>query len=223
MTAKPITLYSHTSGPNPYKVQIILEELHILYKIRLYEDLGDLKKPAYEAINPNGRVPAIEDPNTDTTLWESGAIIEYLVTTYDTKHTISFEHKTKEYFLAEQFLHFQMSGQGPYFGQAAWFSVFHPEKVPSALSRYRGEAIRITKVLNSCLKGKQYLVGDKCTYADLSFVTWYSMLPFLMGEDMGKTDWEKELPDYSRWMSNLMERPAVKKVMEEKAKNMGKH
>jgi len=74
---KPIKLWGR-GGPNPPKVQILLEELSLPY-----EAVGvpweDIKKPAYLAINPNGRLPSIQDPNTNLTLWESGAIVLYLI------------------------------------------------------------------------------------------------------------------------------------------------
>ncbi len=108
-----------------------------------------------------------------------------------------------------------MSGQGPYFGQAAWFTMFHHEKLPSAVERYQNEAKRVTKVLDSVLKknGDGYLVGGKCTYADLAFVTWASMFPYLKSQDF---DIEKETPHYDAWLKKLQERPAVKKVLAEK-------
>lgn len=95
---------------------MILEELDLPFELKIL-DIQDMKKQPYESINPNGRVPAIEDPNTDTTLWESCAIIEYLVETYDKDHAISFVHGTKEAFEAKQWMFYQASGQGPYFGQ----------------------------------------------------------------------------------------------------------
>jgi glutathione S-transferase len=122
--------------------------------------MGDLKKPPFEKINVNGRVPAIEDPNTGITLWESGAIIEYLTEVYDTKNTLSFASSPEKY-LVKQWLHFQMSGQGPYYGQAAWFAKFHPEQIDSAKDRYFEQIKRVLGVLNKALEGKQYLVGDK--------------------------------------------------------------
>jgi len=54
-----------------------------------------------------------------------------------------------------------MSGQVPYFGQAAWFYKFHPEKVDSAKNRYKEQIARVFHVLDNHLKGKQYLVGEK--------------------------------------------------------------
>lgn len=127
--SKPITLYSHPGvrsryqtnhlakeltrdhqGPNPWKVAIILEELGLKYDTKIM-DFTELKKDPFEKINPNGRVPAIEDPNTGINLWESGAIIEYLLETYDTENKLSYT-KAPEKFQQLQWLHFQMSGQG---------------------------------------------------------------------------------------------------------------
>lgn len=124
--------------------------------------MGDLKKPPFEKLNPNGRVPAIEDPNTGITLWESGAIIEYLVETYDKSNSLTYTQSPEKYEV-KQWLHFQMSGQGPYFGQGAWFMKFHPEKLPGAQDRYKEQIKRVLSVIDKHLKatGKEYLVGDK--------------------------------------------------------------
>lgn len=115
---KPITLYSHPGGPNPWKVAIILSELGIPYENKIM-DFADLKKDPFESINPNGRVPAIEDPNSGLNLWESGAIIEYLLETYDKGDSLRYK-SGKERWEQECWLHFQTSGQGPYYGQRAW-------------------------------------------------------------------------------------------------------
>ena len=71
-------------------------------------------------------------------------------------------------------------------------------------------------VLNNALEGKEYLVGDKCTYADLSFVTWSALAPFITGEQH-KINFD-EYPNYKAWMERLNARPAVKKVLEDKQK-----
>lgn len=94
--------------------------------------------------------------------------------------------------------------------------MFHQEKLPSAQERYRKEILRVTMVLNNVLEGKDYLVGDKCTYADLSFIMWYTMVPYLFGDQ--PVDFKKDYPNYSAWMDKLLARPAVKKVLEDKAK-----
>ncbi|MCJ1291791.1 glutathione S- transferase, nitrogen catabolite repression regulator [Xylographa carneopallida] len=213
--SKPIKLYSHATGPNPWKVVIILEELGVKYET-IYVDMADMHTPKYEPINPNGRAPAIEDPNTGITLWESGAIVQYLVENYDPEYKLHSQSAPDKYY-ENQYLMFQMSGQGPYFGQAAWFLHFHSEKLPSAQARYVNEIKRVTKVLDACLQGKEYLVGGKCSYADLSFVTWYGLVGFL---DQDGT-LQKELDanaNWKAWMDRLMARPAVQKALAEKAR-----
>jgi len=210
--SQPIVLYSHASGPNPWKVAMLLEELGVNYE-NVFFPIAELHTPVYEKINPNGRVPAIEDPNTGITLWESGAIIEYLIDQYDQTHKLSFDSFPEKY-LAKQFLFLQVSGQGPYFGQGTWFKFLHHEKLPSAIERYEKEIVRFTKVLDTVLEGKEYLVGGKCSYADLSFVMWYQVAPVVLGEG---TDLAKEYPNFGAWMERLLSRPAVKKVLEQKA------
>lgn len=70
---KPIKLYSHLGGPNPPKVAIILEELGLPYDEVFLEMGPSMKSEPYISVNPNGRVPAIEDPNTGLTIWEVGS------------------------------------------------------------------------------------------------------------------------------------------------------
>jgi len=162
--------------------------------------MADMKKASFEKINPNGRVPAIEDPNKGITLWESGAIIEYLCDTYDQSNKLSYGDKSPEKYLLHQWLYFQVSGQGPYFGQKAWFTFFHQEKgITSAIERYGNEIKRVTSVLDNHLKtqGTGWLVGDKCTYADLAFVPWDSMIGYIMGEEGSKVFDER--PHFKKW------------------------
>ena len=64
-------------------------------------------------------LPAIIDPNNDITLFKSGAIVSYLIATYDKSSTLTYT-SFPEIFRLQQWAFFQASGQGPYFGQAAW-------------------------------------------------------------------------------------------------------
>lgn len=211
---KPITLYGHARGPNPWKVAIIFEELDIQNEMRIIP-LNELKQPAYKRICINGRTPAIEDPNTGITLWESGAIIEYLVETYDKGRKLGFEVGTPEYWHAKQWLYFQVSGQGPYFGQAVWFKMFHAEKVQSALDRYVNEIHRVSGVLNRALQGHDWLVGDKYSFADVSFLTWYEVvIARVIGDAF---DISTEFPNLKAWLDRMTSRPAVASVLKAKA------
>lgn len=122
--------------------------------------MEDVKGEAFTKLNPNGRVPAIHDPNSGITLWESGAIIEYLIETYDKDGKLSYSTSPEKYY-QKQYLHFQTSGQGPYYGQYGWFTLYHPEKIPSAIERYKDQIWRVVSVLDKILEGREYLVGDK--------------------------------------------------------------
>lgn len=203
----PIVLYSHPYGPNPWKVAIILEELQIPYETR-FVNFADVKKPPYTSLNPNGRLPAIEDPNTRVKLFESGAIVEYLIDQYDPNQKVHYADIHQKYD-AKAWLHLQMSGQGPYYGQASWFARFAPEKIPMAIERYGNEIRRVTFVLDSVLKDRAWLVGDKCTYADLAFMPWqrwatrYATNPETLDE---------EFPYAAEWFERLSQRPSVKKA-----------
>lgn len=207
---KPITLYWRNVVPNPSKVLIILEELGLPYHTSWVE-LEGLKQEPYESINPNGRVPAIHDPNTDVTLWESAAIVDYLIEVYDKDHKLTYTSVPEKFYL-QQWSYFQASGQGPYFGQAAWFNLFHPEKVESAQARYAKELKRVVGVLDRSLKGKKWLVGDKCTFADLAFVMWNSQIAYVMKDR--PEGWDiADYPNFKNWHEAMLAKDSVKKVM----------
>jgi glutathione S-transferase len=74
-TIKPLSFWGGVLGPNPGKLYMILKELDIPFET-IEVPLSEIKGPVYAKVNPNGRLPAIHDPNTDLTIWESGAIIE---------------------------------------------------------------------------------------------------------------------------------------------------
>lgn len=95
--------------------------------------------------------------------------------------------------------------------------MFHPEQIPSAQDRYCAEVKRVVGVLDKSLQGKDYLVGDKCTYADLAFWMWNNNIEhFIFGK---RDDWKPDdFPNYKRWFETLGKRPSVKKALEEQEK-----
>lgn len=103
------------------------------------------------------------------------------------------------------------SGQGPYFGQFAWFARFHPEPLPSAVERYARETERVIGVLDGWLSRgeREWLVGGKCSYADLSFVTWCHVADGLFRQ-LGRGDVLDRYPNYARWLQAMEERTPVK-------------
>ncbi|GJF00121.1 glutathione S-transferase [Phanerochaete sordida] len=211
---KQFTLYTNKKGPNGWKVAIVLEELGLAYE-PVYLDFGkgEQKAPAHTKHNPNGRIPTLIDhANGDYTLWESDAILYYLVEKYDPEHKVSVAD-AGERFQVLQWLFFQASGQGPYFGQALWFKFYHSETLPSAQERYQKETKRVLGVLEGVLAKQDTLVGGKITIADLSFIPWNDMaINSILDIDVAA-----EYPVVTAWHKKLVERPAAKKVLEVRA------
>lgn len=217
---KPISIWGQ-GGPNPPKIVIIALELGIPHEI-VPIPFSDIKKPEYLAINPNGRLPAIQDPNTGVTLWESGAIVEYLIERYDTEHKFSFAQGTLDYYHAKQWLFYQTTGQGPYYGQFSWFKKLHSERIPSALDRYAKEVSRVSGVLDGYLAQQEkehggipgfdgpWLVGNKLSYADLSFVTWQTIVALFAEKDEYDVD---KFPVLKKWLERMSSRESVQTAM----------
>lgn len=216
---KPIKAWGYGSrSANPVKLAMILNELNLPFEA-IHVPFADVKNPEYTVINPNGRLPAIQDPNTGITLWESGAIIEYLVDHYDKECRLSFPPGTPESYHAKQWLYFQTSGQGPYYGQLFWFKLFHSTQVPSAIERYIKEVNRVTGVLEGHLSKEKkehgdsigfdgpWLVGNKISYADISFVSWQKGVEHLLDKDAFDMD---KYPVVKEWLAKMTARPAIK-------------
>jgi len=211
---KQFTLYSHAGGPNGWKVVFVLEELGLTYEtIYVQFDKNEQKSPEHTKLNPNGRIPTLIDhKNNDFVVWESNAIMTYLVEKYDTEHKISvtdFNEKTTQL----QWLFFQASGQGPYFGQAGWFMYYHEEKIPSAIERYQKEILRVFGVLESVLSKQEWLVGGKCTIADLSFIPWNNGALKMTIADYKGFNFEKDFPAVHKWHNTMLSRESVSKCL----------
>lgn len=181
---KPLLLHAHSSGPNPYKVAIVLEILQLPYDVKLWE-MGDapngLKGEAFTKINENGRVPALEDPNTGVVSWESGAVINYLLRVYDKQNKLgprgSSEQDRVDF---EKWTFFLLSSLGPMQGQTNWYKHFNATKNEDALKRYSEQTYRTYGVLEGQLKkteGKSILPGG-FSAVDAHFYPWVTLAGF---------------------------------------------
>ncbi len=201
-----IDLYS-AATPNGWKVSIALEELKIPYRL-IGVDLGanEQKKAGYLEINPNGRIPTIVDrDNDDFAVFESGAILLYLAEKVE--GLLPADPKGRSQVI--QWLMFQMGGIGPMQGQTHVFKHYFPERIPSVLSRYQNETKRLYGVLNQQLKGRDFLVDD-FSIADIANFAWVRSYAWA-GIDI------EEFPEVQRWLSNIGQRPAVQKGLQQPA------
>ena len=201
-----IDLYTWTT-PNGRKVSIMLEECGLPYRAHAVNiGKGDQFKPEFLAINPNGKIPAIVDPNgpdgRPMALMESGAIMIYLA------------EKTGKFLPAAgaarydvlQWLMFQMGGVGPIFGQVHHFLRAAKEPVPYAIERYTTETRRLYGVLDKHLAGHEWLAAGAYTIADM--ITY----PWVARHEWHKTDLN-DFPGVKRWFDTLSARPAVQRGM----------
>jgi GSH-dependent disulfide-bond oxidoreductase len=163
-----ITLYAHGS-PNPHKVSIALEELGLPYEAKVVDIWsGEQFGPEFQALNPNGKVPAIVDHDTGRTVYESNAILLYLAE----KTGKLLPADPAERWEAIQLLFFQAASVGPMWGQRAHFSLFAPEKLAYAVERYVNEGDRIEAVLDRMLSGRQYFLASGYSIVDIAMFGW---------------------------------------------------
>ena len=209
-----LQLYSLPT-PNGVKVSIMLEEVGLPYEPHLI-DIGKNETwgPEFLSLNPNGKIPAIIDPDgpggKPIGLFESGAILLYLA------------EKTGKLLPADparryetiQWVFFQMAAVGPMFGQVGYFFKFAGREIEDKrpLARYRDEAKRLLGVLETRLEGRQWIMGDDYTIAEISLLGWVrNLIGFYGARDIVEYDKLKLVPG---WLERGLARPAVQRGLE---------
>ena len=209
-----IQLYSLPT-PNGVKVSIMLEELGLPYEPHTI-DIGKNETwgPEFLALNPNGKIPSIIDPDgpggKPLGLFESGAILLYLA------------EKTGKLLPADpagryetiQWVFFQMAAVGPMFGQLGFFHKFagkdYEDKRPR--DRYAAESKRLLGVLETRLDGRQWIMGDEYTIADIALLGWVrNLVGFYGAGELVGYDAFKHVP---AWLERCLARPAVQRGLE---------
>ena len=206
-----IQLYSLPT-PNGVKASIMLEETGLPYEVHLVDFAqDDQKSDAFVSLNPNGKIPAMIDPDgpggAPIGLFESGAILLYLA-----EKTGRFlgEGPTDRWH-AIQWVMFQMGGVGPMFGQLGFFNKFAgkdwEDKRPR--DRYVAEAKRLLGVMDGVLAGKTWFLGDSYSIADISMIGWvHNLITFYEAREIVGFD---DYPNVAAWLERGLERPAVQR------------
>ena len=206
-----LQLYSLPT-PNGVKVSIALEELGLPYEPHLVNfETNDQTSPEFLSLNPNNKIPAILDPNgpgdQPLALFESGAILLYLA---DKTGQLIPQDAAARYETI-QWVMWQMGGLGPMLGQLGFFHKFagkdFEDKRPR--DRYVAESKRLLGVLNQRLAGRQWVMGDQYTIADIAILPWVRNLVgfYEAGELVGFDDFKQ----VQRVLAAFVERPAVVK------------
>jgi GST-like protein len=196
----PYLLYT-AATPNGFKASIMLEELGVRYEVRAMDlAAGEQKQPAYLDLNPNGRIPTLIDRSAgDFVVFESGAILVYLAEKANQLLPTSAKGRSE----VLQWLMFQVGGVGPMQGQANVFVRYFGERLPAVILRYQNETRRLYEVLNSRLKGREYLCGD---YSIADIATW----PWIRGYKWPRINVDG-LDDLMRWDERMAARPACQR------------
>lgn len=194
-------------SPNVIKVLLVLEELGLPYERRTIDIMkGEQFTPAYLAISPNNKIPAIIDEapvdgGAPLSLFESGAILVYLAEKAGA--LLPMEPRARSVVMA--WLMWQMSGQGPMLGQAGHFRNYAPEPNPYGVKRYSDEAARLYGVLDRRLEGREW-IADAFSIADIASWPW-TLFRTHHGIDL--TDY----PNVARWYAAMEARPAFARAM----------
>ena len=208
-----IQLYS-LGTPNGQKIAVALEEMALPYEAHRVDIMaGDQFSDEFIAINPNSKIPAIVDPlgpnGEPLEVFESGAILLYLA------------EKSGKYLPADpatrseclQWLFFQVGGIGPMFGQFGHFYKYAKEKVDYGINRYQTETLRLLEVLEKRLEGRDFLMVEDYTIADIATFPW-----------VGALDWgynaaellqlRQNFPNVMAWYDRCRQRPATARGLE---------
>ncbi|MGF6693823.1 GST-like protein [Metapseudomonas resinovorans] len=196
--------------PNGVKVSIMLEETGLPYEPHLVSfERNDQMSPEFLSLNPNNKIPAIIDPNgpdgRPLPLFESGAILIYLA---DKTGQLIPEDAAGRYECI-QWLMFQMGGIGPMFGQVGFFNKFagkdYEDKRP--LDRYVQESARLLAVLDQRLEGRDWIMGDQYSIADIATFPWVrNLIGFY---EAGELVQFERFANVKRVLDAFLARPAV--------------
>ncbi|OYY91340.1 MAG: glutathione S-transferase [Sphingomonas sp. 28-66-16] len=206
-----LQLYSFPT-PNGVKISIMLEEIGLAYEPHLVNIMtNESHDPAFLSLNPNGKIPAILDPDgpggQPIALFESGAIMLYLAN--KSGQFLSSDPAIR--FQTIQWLMFQMGGVGPMFGQMGFFVKFAgsqwEDKRPK--DRFVSEVKRILAVMDAALEGRTWFMGDDYTIADISMIGWVRAIDafYGAGELVGMADFA----NVAGWLERALARPAVQR------------
>jgi GSH-dependent disulfide-bond oxidoreductase len=190
-----IKLYT-AATPNGWKISIALEEMGLPYEVRVIDFAsGEQKADWYVKLNPNGRIPTLDDDGF--VVFESGAILLYLAE----KTGRFLPRDVHDRSRVIQWLMFQMSGIGPMMGQANVFFRYFPEKIQPAIDRYQREVTRLFAVLDRQLASHEYIAGE---YSIADMALW----PWVSGHEWSGVTVDA-FANLQRWLALVGGRPAV--------------
>jgi len=199
-----IRLYT-AQTPNGQKASIALEELGLDYETHwVHIDREEQLKPEFLAMNPNHKIPVIEDEGQ--AIWESGAILLHLGEKYDPEGRI-LPNDSKLRMEAIQYAFFQTGGVGPNLGRLGQALRKEGEKNTEMISIFAGELTRLMGVIDRILADdREYLAGPY-TIGDIMHFPWLRIVQNIGSKEL------LEFPRLVSWLDRIAARPAVQRGM----------
>ena len=205
MSQPDIHLYT-AATMNGYKPVIFLEEAGVPYDLTFVDfSKNEQKAPDYLKLNPNGKIPTIEDRSEGRAIFESGAILWHLATKYG--KFLPTEEVAKSEVM--QWMFFQVGHVGPMMGQAMYFQHIaapNGQVEPFSIKRYLDESRRLLEVMNTRLEGRDWIAADEYTIADMMLYPWARAYVWARASVDG-------LPHLKAWFDRIDKRPAVQKAL----------
>ena len=205
MSQPDIHLYT-AATMNGYKPVIFLEEAGVPYDLTFVDfSKNEQKAPDYLKLNPNGKIPTIEDRAERRAIFESGAILWHLATKYG--KFLPTEEVAKSEVM--QWMFFQVGHVGPMMGQAMYFQHIaapNGQVEPFSIKRYVDESRRLLEVMNTRLEGREWIAADEYTIADMMLYPWARAYVWARASVDG-------LPHLKAWFDRIDKRPAVQKAL----------
>jgi GST-like protein len=193
--------------PNGHKITLLLEEAGLPYAIKPVNiGKGEQFAPAFLAISPNNRMPAMVDHEPlgggdPVSVFESGAMLQYLAEKSGKFMPVAMRGR----YVVLEWLYWQVGGLGPMLGQNHHFNRYAPEKIPYAIERYVNETRRLYGVLDKRLKGRDFIAGADYTIADMASYPW--IVPH-ENQAMALEDF----PELKRWFEAIAAREATQRA-----------
>jgi glutathione S-transferase len=196
-------LYGHPWSNNARRVQMLCEELKIPYTYELVDLMqGQQYSPAFQAINPNSKVPVIDDDGF--VLWESQAIMRYLADKHQAAAWYPTEPKARA--VVEQWLDWNQTRLAAEAGKIMFNMHFAGDKRnDQAIEDAKKWLLKILPVMEGVLTRQPYLCGERITLADLAVATNIAYLEHC----------QYDLAPYSaigRWYAAVKKRPSFSKT-----------
>ncbi|MEL6384634.1 MAG: glutathione S-transferase family protein [Cyanobacteria bacterium J06626_18] len=188
--------FHHT--PNPMKIALFLEEVGLDYEVIPVDTFkGEQHASAFRAINPNEKLPAIDDDGT--IVFDSTAILLYLAA-----KTGRFNGTPETRGELLSWLMFVATGVGPFSGQCVHFTYVHKDST-YASNRYRREVERHYGILDDHLADREFIVGNEYSIVDIAGWGWLDRATRVLNDE-NALDATSNL---KRWFQAIDARPAV--------------